>query len=115
VDDAVGGDSVVAQRRILVVDDNTDAAESLAMLLTLDGYVVETACDGPSALQLATDFHPEVVLLDIGLPGMDGFEIGRRLRAMPRLANTLLIALSGYAGEMHRDRARQGKRRVRAV
>ncbi|GJH12847.1 hypothetical protein CBA19CS11_28435 [Caballeronia novacaledonica] len=107
VDDAVGGDSVVAQRRILVVDDNTDAAESLAMLLTLDGYVVETACDGPSALQLATDFHPEVVLLDIGLPGMDGFEIGRRFRAMPRLANTVLIALSGYAGEMHRDRARQ--------
>lgn len=105
--DAMRDASVASARRILVVDDNTDAAESTAMVLKLEGHEVKVASDGPSALQVATDFHPDVVLLDIGLPDMNGYEIGRRLRAMPGFTNTLLIALSGYAGEEQIDRARQ--------
>ena len=98
---------VVAAQRILVVDDNPDAGESTAMVLKLEGHEVKVARDGLSALQCATDFRPDVILLDIGLPDMDGYEIGRRLRAMPGFANALLIALSGYAGEENVDHARQ--------
>ncbi|KXV11431.1 hypothetical protein CR51_07500 [Caballeronia megalochromosomata] len=94
-------------RKILVVDDNTDAAESTAMVLRLDGHEVRVAVDGPSALRAAPGFLPDVVLLDIGLPDMDGCEVCRQLRATSGFADTLLIALSGYAGEEHRERARQ--------
>lgn len=83
------------------------ASAGTAMVLRLDGHEVKTASDGPSAMQIATDFQPDVILLDIGLPDMDGYEIGRRLRAMPDFAEVLLIALSGYAGEEHLDRATQ--------
>ncbi|AXF05742.1 chemotaxis protein CheB [Paraburkholderia hospita] len=93
--------------RILVVDDNVDAAESSAALLRLDGHVVQVACDGPAALQSAEDFRPDVVLLDIGLPGMDGYEVAERLRTMPTLADAVLIALSGYGGEQHAERCQQ--------
>ncbi|GLC91298.1 hypothetical protein Tamer19_07060 [Cupriavidus sp. TA19] len=96
-----------APKRILVVDDNSDAAESTAMLLGLEGHEVKVASDGPSALQGAADFHPDVILLDIGPPEMDGYEVARRLRVMPGFAETTLIALSGYAGEEHLERARQ--------
>ncbi|WNC94921.1 chemotaxis protein CheB [Paraburkholderia sp. FT54] len=105
IQDTTGDAPVVAARRILVVDDNTDAAESMAMVLKLEGHEVKVAGDGPSALQCATDFHPDVVLLDIGLPGIDGYEIGRLLRAKQGFADTLLIAVSGYAGQEHRERA----------
>ncbi len=72
------------RRQILVVDDNRDAANSLARLLTiLCRQDVRVAYDGPSALEAADSFRPEVVLLDIGLPGMDGYEVARRLRAAP--------------------------------
>ncbi|MFM0627892.1 chemotaxis protein CheB [Paraburkholderia xenovorans] len=94
-------------QRILVVDDNADAGESTATLLALDGHEVKVARDGPSALLLAVDFRPDVVLLDIGLPGMDGYEVARRLRVIPGFADTLLVALSGYGGEEHRHRAEQ--------
>ena len=87
--------------RILVVDDNVDAAESSAALLRLDGHVVATAADGLTALTLAGTFRPEVVLLDIGLPDMDGYEVARRIRAMPGQSDAVLIALSGYGQEEH--------------
>ncbi len=90
-----------------MVDDNADAAESTAMVLRLEGHEVKVEGDGPSALEVATEFHPDVILLDIGLPDMDGYEVARRLRAMPGCANTLLIALSGYAGKDYLDHARQ--------
>ena len=83
-------------RRILIVDDNTDAARSLAILQTRRGHETRTAFTGPEAVAAAAEFLPEVVLLDIGLPGMDGFEVARRLRAMPAFAGVLLIAMSGY-------------------
>lgn len=90
-------------KRILVVDDNTDAVESLALLLELEGHDVRTALDGPAALELASDFRPEAVLLDIGLPGMDGYEVARRLRDRPETREALIIAITGY-GQLE-DRA----------
>jgi two-component system CheB/CheR fusion protein len=82
--------------RVLVVDDNTDVAETTAVLLRLDGHEVVTAHDGPEALEAAAACTPDVVLLDIGLPSMDGYEVARRLRRMPHLEQARLIALTGY-------------------
>jgi two-component system CheB/CheR fusion protein len=93
-------------RRILVVDDSVDTAQSLALLLRLKGHQVEVAHDGPAALEVALSFEPEVVLLDIGLPGIDGYEVARRLREEARLARALLVALTGYGQEEDRRRAR---------
>jgi two-component system CheB/CheR fusion protein len=93
--------------RILVVDDNVDGLESSAALLQMDGHDVRTARDGPGALRCAEEFRPEVVLLDIGLPEMDGYEVARRLRSMPGQQDTLLIAHSGYGEEEHLQRAAQ--------
>jgi PAS domain S-box-containing protein len=87
---------VAHRRRILVVDDNRDAADSLAELLRLTGHDVSLAHDGEKALAIAESLRPDAVLLDLGLPGMDGFEVARRLRASPALARTRLIALTGY-------------------
>ncbi len=90
-------------RRILVVDDNVDAAESLAMILRVPGHVVQTAYDGPQALEAADHFGPEVVLLDIGLPRLNGYEVARRLRG--RFPRMLLVAVTGYGQEEDRRRA----------
>lgn len=86
-------------RRILIVDDNVDSARSLALLQRSRGHATRTAFTGPDALLAAEEFLPEVVILDIGLPGMDGFEVARRLRALPALSNVLLVAMSGYGSE----------------
>jgi len=86
-------------RRVLVVDDNTDGAETLAMLLELAGHAATTADGGPAALEAARTHRPEVVFLDIGLPGMDGYEVARRLRAEPATANAVLVALTGWGSE----------------
>jgi PAS domain S-box-containing protein len=94
-------------RRVLVVDDNVDAVESLAMLLRVEGHEVRTAHDGPSALSAAETFRPEVVLLDIGLPGMDGYEVARRLRQEPGLEKVLLVAVTGYGQEEDRRLSRE--------
>jgi len=82
-----------------VVDDNRDATESMGMLLTVWGHEVRTAHDGASALQVASEFQPEFVLLDIGLPGMDGYEIARKLQEMPGTRNAVLVAMTGYGQE----------------
>jgi signal transduction histidine kinase/ActR/RegA family two-component response regulator len=91
--------------RVLVVDDNVDAAQSLAVLLNLWGHEVCTAHDGTTALQAAQTWRPEVVLLDIGLPGMDGHEVARRLRDLLGPDRPLLIALTGHAREDDRRRS----------
>ena len=83
-------------RRILVVDDNVDGAESVAMLLQHSGHEVRTARDGPEALATAVEFLPDVALLDIGLPGMNGYEVARHLRGNGGTSNALLIAMTGY-------------------
>jgi CheY-like chemotaxis protein len=92
---------------VLVVDDNTDAAESCALLLRLDGHEVRVAPDGPLALQAARDFAPDAALLDLGLPGMDGFEVARRLRALPQTGRALLVAMTGWGQEEDRRRSRE--------
>ncbi|HXG13045.1 MAG TPA: response regulator [Gemmataceae bacterium] len=93
--------------RVLLVEDNADAAESLAALLRLMGHEVDVVYDGASALKTATDFQPDAVLLDIGLPGMDGYETGRRLRKLPGLEKTLLIAVTGYGQPDDRQRSQE--------
>jgi CheY-like chemotaxis protein len=89
--------------RILVVDDNRDAADSLALLLRASGHDVMTAYDGPSAVALASREHPAVILLDIGLPGMDGYEVCRRVRQHGMDAK--IIAMTGYGHERDRRRS----------
>ena len=98
--------TTAAGARLLVVDDNRDAADTLAALLRLSGHDVRTAYDGPSALEAARAHRPALVFLDIGMPGMDGYEVARCLRAMPELNEIVLAALSGWAQEGDRRRSR---------
>lgn len=98
--------SASVRRRILVVDDNVDVVETTTMLLSLSGHEVRSAKDGLQALHAAAEFRPEVVLLDIGLPLMDGYEVARRLRQMPESAGALLVALTGYGQQGDRERGR---------
>ena len=91
--------------RVLVVEDNRDAADMLACLLRCRGYEVRVAYDGPEGVATARGFHPQVVISDIGLPGMDGYEMARRLREDPALGHTLLVAVSGYGADDDVSRA----------
>lgn len=95
-----------APRRVLVVDDNADAASSLAMLLALRGHETQVACSAREALERVESFLPEVVLLDIGLPEINGYELARRLRTMPKLQGVRLVALTGFAQPEDQQRAR---------
>jgi CheY-like chemotaxis protein len=96
------------RRRILVVDDNLEAADSLGNLLKrLWGQEVRVSYDGSSALELAGEFRPEVFLLDIGMPGMDGYEVARRLRGRPEFQRTLIVAVTGWGQEEDRRRSRE--------
>jgi CheY-like chemotaxis protein len=96
--------SVPGGRRVLVVDDNIDAAESIAVFLRLEGHEVRTVSDGPQAVAIAQVFAPQVAVVDIGLPGMNGYEVARRLRQKGTEGPSLLIALTGYGQK--EDRAR---------
>ena len=96
-----------SKRRLLVVDDNKDAAESMSMLLEMWGHEVAFAYDGPSALETAEQWQPEAVFLDIGLPGMDGYEVAERLRELPQAKDAVLIAITGYGQEDDRLRSRR--------
>jgi PAS domain S-box-containing protein len=91
-------------QRLLVVDDNKDAATSLAMLLRLQGHEVQVAHDGPTALAMAASYSPKVILLDLGMPEMDGYEVARRLRALPGLETVVLAALTGWGQQEDRRR-----------
>jgi two-component system CheB/CheR fusion protein len=86
-------------RRLLLVEDNSDARTMLAKMLRLTGFEVADARDGPEALQLFRSFGPEIAVIDIGLPGMDGYQIAREVRRMPDVAETMLVALTGYGRE----------------
>ena len=107
-----GGDVVIAagptpdpaRRRILLVEDDDDFAESLTLLLGILGHEVRRASDGGEALAVAQDYRPALALVDIGLPGIDGYEVARRLRQAPGLAQTVLVALTGYGGRDDRLR-----------
>ncbi|HEX7283901.1 MAG TPA: response regulator, partial [Vicinamibacterales bacterium] len=93
------------QRRILIVDDSRDGGESLAMLLRVLGAEVALAHSGRQALERVASFNPDVVLLDIGMPGMDGYEVARRIRANPAHRNMQLIALTGWGQDEDRQRS----------
>jgi CheY-like chemotaxis protein len=93
--------------RVLVVDDNVDAAEMLAELTALWGCEARVAHDGLAAIEAAISYRPEVVLLDIGLPRMDGYEVARRLRAHDGLRGALIVAVTGYGLEEDRRRSRE--------
>ncbi len=94
------------RRRVMVVDDSVDGAESMSILLEMLGHEVRVMYDGTAAIVTASEFKPEVVLLDIGLPGIDGYQVARALRAEPATAGALLIALTGYGQESDRQRTR---------
>jgi CheY-like chemotaxis protein len=89
-----------------VVDDNGDTADSLALLLNMWGHRACVAYDGPAALRVAKEYRPGVVLLDLGLPGLSGYEVARRLRTEPALSEALLVAVTGYGPE-ERGRCRE--------
>jgi PAS domain S-box-containing protein len=103
----VGNAKRERSRRILIVDDSRDSVDTLARLLTRLGHEIETAHDGLSACETAVTFTPDLVLLDIGLPGMDGFEVARRLRAESSLDGVYLVALTGYGSESDRNRSKE--------
>ena len=101
-------DSRPAQsKRLLVVDDNRDAAETLREVLQAYGYVTQVAYDGLSGLEAAKSFRPDVALVDIGLPAMDGYEVARRIRQLPELCTIRLIAVTGYGQASDRQRSAQ--------
>jgi signal transduction histidine kinase/CheY-like chemotaxis protein len=91
--------------RLLLVDDNEDALRSLAVLLELEGHVVTTVNTGRDAIRLISEMHPEIAIVDIGMPDVDGFDVARAVRAVPNLSGVLLVALTGYAAESDKSRA----------
>jgi CheY-like chemotaxis protein len=94
-------------KRILLVDDNEDARELLAGLLELQGYRIEAASDADGALEIAARFQPQIVVLDLGLPEVDGWELARRLRKVDGLTAVRIVALTGYGSERDRERSRE--------
>jgi CheY-like chemotaxis protein len=96
-----------ALKRILVIEDNRDAADSLKDLLELSGYEVEVAYTGPTGVETARLFQPEMVICDVGLPGMDGYAVAAELRKDEAMKASQLIAVSGYGREEDRRRARE--------
>jgi two-component system CheB/CheR fusion protein len=99
--------ATLTPRRILVVDDNQDQAESLGQLLKLMGHEVQLAFNGQRAVEAAIDFRPDVALLDIGLPGMNGYEVARRIRQHPHLSDVVLVAQTGWGQEEDRRRSQE--------
>lgn len=95
----------ISSLRILVVDDNTDTATTLATLLQIQGHETHVAHTGHAAVTTAHRCRPDVILLDIGLPGMDGFEVAQHLRASPEFAETFIVAASGFTRDKDRCRA----------
>jgi CheY-like chemotaxis protein len=100
-------EAAVRRRQVLVVDDNADAAVMLSDVLIGEGHLVRLAHDGPAALKLLADFKPDLALLDIGLPVMDGYELARRIRSNESLGGIRLIAVTGYGDDRAKSKARQ--------
>jgi CheY-like chemotaxis protein len=93
------------RQRVLLVDDNNDSSEPLSLLLQAKGHETRVAVEGTEAISVADDFQPNCVVLDLGLPGMDGYEVARRLRERPYGPQLTLVALTGWAGKDVRLRA----------
>ncbi|HZM92339.1 MAG TPA: response regulator [Vicinamibacterales bacterium] len=97
----------MGRRRVLVVEDNQDAGEMYRMLIELNGHEALIAENGVLGLEMLKTAHPDIALVDIGLPGMDGYEVARRFRAEPDGDRVLLVAVTGYGSLADRDRSRQ--------
>jgi signal transduction histidine kinase/ActR/RegA family two-component response regulator len=97
----------LASLRVLVVDDNVDGANMLSMMLSMSGHAIRTAFSGAEALAIATSFQPEIVFLDLGLPGMSGYEVARQLRSASMLKTALIVALTGWGGEEDRRKSKE--------
>jgi CheY-like chemotaxis protein len=97
---------VSAPRRVLIVEDNADSREMLKALLTLEGHEVFEAVDGPSAIEVMARERPDIAFIDIGLPGIDGYEVASQVRAQPHGADVYLVALTGYGLGADRERSR---------
>ncbi|MES2832586.1 MAG: PAS domain S-box protein [Pseudomonadota bacterium] len=105
--DVVEDENQYRKFRLLVADDNTDAAETLSMILALNGHAIEVAYNGIDAVKTARTFLPDIVFLDIGMPGMNGYEAAAAMRKIPGLESTILIALTGWGDESDRLQASQ--------
>ena len=110
--ETLGGEEAEPQqetgpRRLLVIDDNRDAAELMTVLLELWGHEVRIAYNGPEGLSLAAEYRPDAVLLDIGLPAMNGYEVAKRLRELPGWDGVMLVAVTGYGQDEDRRRSRE--------
>jgi len=92
--------------RILLVDDNVDATKTLAMLLDYDDHIIRVAESGPQALEIVADFKPDIIFLDLGMPGMDGYTVARAVRAMPASREVVIVALTGWNGQRDRERTK---------
>jgi CheY-like chemotaxis protein len=94
-------------KQVLLVDDNEDARELLGGLLEIQGYQVQVAADAPGALEIAARWKPQIIVLDLGLPEVDGWELARQLRRVDGLAGVRIVALTGYGSERDRERSRE--------
>jgi len=94
-------------RRVLIVEDNADVADTTATMLAMAGHTLRCARDGAQGVAFAQDFEPEVVLLDVGLPVLDGYQVARRLRQMPQAQHAMIIGLTGYGMPADRQRGRE--------
>lgn len=101
------GENKGSSLRVLVVDDNIDAARTVALLLKKYGHDVRAVYDGPAALDAARGFQPNLIFLDIGLPGMNGYEVAQKVRADLELGNVMLVAMTGYGQEADKQRSRE--------
>ena len=107
IDQPIPGASAVAVCTVLLADDNHDAADTLAELLRMDGHTVHTAMDGAQAAAMALKLKPDVLVLDIGMPGLNGYEVARRIRAQPWGQLPYLIAATGWGQEHDRQQAHE--------
>ena len=106
------GDGFAASSpKVLIIDDNRDAADTLHALLRDYGFTCASALDGPSGLETVSSFAPDAILLDLGLPGLDGYEVARRIRSQPDGARVLIVAVTGYGEERDRERSARGRLR----
>jgi CheY-like chemotaxis protein len=94
-------------RRILVADDDQDSAESLAMLFQMMGHDVRSALNGLEAVDVAANFRPDLIVLDIGMPGLDGYEVCRRIRQQPWAQAVVIAALTGWTRDEDKDRSQE--------
>ena len=106
-DEVADVSSESVERRILLVDDNADLTATMAAILTKLGHEVRTAGDGPAAIDLAAQFQPEFILVDIGLPGMNGYEVAQFLRTQPGMTEVMLVAMTGYGQAQDRQRSKE--------